>query len=71
MTTGEVERALAETKRAAKDLAGATARLTKHLLEKADDAAKNPAGSVHKAVKTVARELDSMSKEIERLLKEL
>lgn len=71
MPTGEVEQALAETKRAAKDLAEATARLTKRLLAKADTAAKDPAGSVEKAVKTVAHELDSLTKEIDRLLKKV
>ncbi len=71
MPSGELEQALGETKRAAKDLAVATARLTKRVLSKADRAAKDPAGSVQKAAHKVAKELDAMSKEIERLLKEI
>jgi hypothetical protein len=71
MSANELEQALGETKRAAKDLAVATARLTKHLLSKAETAARNPSGSATKAAKRVAKELDAASEEIERILKDL
>lgn len=69
--TGDLEEALAETKRAAKELAGATARLAHRVLSKADRAAKDPKASVQKAAQRVAKELDAMSKEIDRILKDL
>lgn len=62
---------LNDTKKAAHELADATARLSKRLVEKAQTAAKEPAASAKKAAKTVAKELDSAAKEIERILKEL
>ncbi len=71
MPSGELEQALGETKKAAKDLAVATARLTKRILHKADRAAQNPTASVEKAARKVAKELDAMAKEIDRLLKDL
>lgn len=71
MPAGEFEEALGETKRAAKDLAAATARLTKRLLSKADEAAKEPSATVKKAAHRVAQELDAMSKEIDKLLRDL
>lgn len=71
MASSEFEQVLSDTKRAAKDLAVASARLTKRLISKADQAAKDPAGTVHKAASQVAKELESMSKEIERLLDEI
>lgn len=66
-----VELILNETKKAARELADATARLSKRLVEKAQTAAKDPTGSAKKAAKTVAKELDSAAKEIDRILKEL
>ncbi len=67
----EFQEALAETKRAAKELATATARLTRRVLSKADRAAQDPKGSVRKAASRVAKELDAMSAEIDRILKDL
>lgn len=69
MAKENLEEALGEAKRAAKDLAEATARLTKRLLVRADRAAKNPSASVQKAARRVADELEAMSREIDRLLK--
>ncbi len=69
MPTGDLEEALGEARRAAKDLAAATARLTKRVLAHADRAAKAPSASLQKAAHRVAEELESMSKEIDRLLK--
>jgi uncharacterized protein YpuA (DUF1002 family) len=71
MSSSEFEEVLSETKRAAKDLAQASARLTKKLVSKADTAAKDPAAAVGKAARRVAKELESMSQEIERLIKDL
>lgn len=71
MAPSELEEALSEAKRAAKDLAVASARLTKKLIGKADQAAKNPSASVKKAAHQVAKELESMSKDIDQLLKGL
>lgn len=62
---------LSETKRAAKDLASASAELSKRLLSKAETAAKDPKGSAQKATRLVVKELDAAAKEVERILKDL
>lgn len=66
-----VEQILSETKRAAKELAEASARLSKRLVAKAQTAAKDPTGSAKRAAQKVAKELDSAAREIDRILKEL
>jgi hypothetical protein len=71
MARSELEQALGEAKHAAKELAVATARLTKRVVSKAEVAAKDPSGSAKKAAHRVATELDAAAKEIDRILKEL
>jgi hypothetical protein len=71
MSADELEKALGETKRAARDLAISAARLTKRLLTKAEAAARDPPGSATKAARRVAKELEAASKEIDRILKDL
>ena len=66
-----VEEVLNETRKAARELADATARLSKRLVKGAQTAAKDPSGSARKAAKKVAQELDSAAKEIDRILKGL
>ena len=66
-----VEEILNETRKAARELANATARLSKRLVKEARTATKDPSGSAKKAVKRVAQELDSAAKEIDRILKDL
>lgn len=63
--------ALHEVKRAAKDLASASAKLSKRLVVKAERAAKDPEGSARKATRAVAKELDAAAREIDRILKGL
>ncbi|MFY9716742.1 MAG: hypothetical protein WAK40_02240 [Thermoplasmata archaeon] len=71
MTSDELQEALRESKRAAKDLALASARLTKHLLLQAGAVARDPRGSAAKAARQVGKELDAASREIDRILKDL
>lgn len=66
-----VEQVLDETRKAARELADATARLSKRLVKEARTAAKDPPGSAKKAAKKVAQELDSAAKEIDRILRNL
>ena len=66
-----VDEILHETRKAARELADATARLSKRLMREARTAAKDPSGSAKKAAKKVAQELDSAAKEIDRILKDL
>jgi uncharacterized protein Yka (UPF0111/DUF47 family) len=62
---------LAETRRAARNLASSTAQLSKHLASKAQRAAKDPSGSAKKAVHRLAKELDAAAREIDKILKDL
>ncbi|MGP8078777.1 MAG: hypothetical protein ACLQD8_00635 [Thermoplasmata archaeon] len=71
MSDDELEKALGETKRAAKDLARAATRLTKRLLTKAEAAAKDPPHSAARVSRRVAKELDAASREIDRILRDL
>jgi hypothetical protein len=71
MSEDELEKALGESKRAAQELVRASARLTKHLLAKAEIAAKDPKGSATKAVRKVSQELEAASREVDRILREL
>ena len=68
---GDLEQALSDSKRAAKELAVASARLTKHLIQKAETAAKDPPGTATRAVKRLAEELEAATHEVERILKDL
>jgi hypothetical protein len=63
--------AIEATRKAAVELASASVRLTKRVLDKADAAAQDPSGSVKKVAQRAAKELDSAAKEIDRLLQKL
>ncbi len=71
MPDDTLEQALGEAKKAAKDLARASARLTRKLLARADRAAKDPKGTVKSATHRAAKELEAASREIDELLKRL
>jgi len=66
-----LKEAIEATRRAAIDLTVATAHLTKRVAEKADAAAKDPAGSARKAADRIAKGLNDMVRDLDRLLKEL
>ncbi len=66
-----VDQVLNETRKAARELADATARLSKRLVQKAQIAAKDPRGSTKKAARRVAKELDAAANEIDQILKKL
>ncbi len=69
--TETLEQILKETKRAAHELAQASARLSTRLVEKAQTAAREPKASAKRAAHQVAQELDAAAREIDRLLKEI
>ena len=71
MPDDTLNQALYEAKRAAKDLASASANLSKRLLARAEGAAKDPEGSAKKATRLVAKELEAAAKEVDRILKNL
>ena len=71
MPDDTLNQALSEAKRAAKDLASASAKLSKRLLAKAEGAAKDPEGSARKATRLVAKELEAAAREVDRILKGL
>ena len=60
-----------EVKRSAKELAVASARLSKHLAAKAETAAKDPSGSAKKVATRVTSELDRIANEIDKALRDL
>jgi hypothetical protein len=70
-STASFSDVLAETRRAAKNLASSTAQLSKRLASKAEKAAKDPSGSAKKAVRRLSKELDAAAREIDRILKDL
>jgi len=71
MTDDSLKEAIEATRRAATELAAASARLTKRVVAKADGAAHDPTGSAKKVAQRVAKELDAAAKEIDRILKDL
>jgi len=71
MANDPLREAMDATRRAALDLTVATARLTKRIAEKAEDAAKDPGGSARKAADKVAKGLNEMVTELDRILKDL
>lgn len=71
MTDESIEKALGEAMTAARDLARASAKLTRRLLQRADKAARDPKGTVTRAARSAAKELESASHEIDELLKKL
>jgi hypothetical protein len=71
MGSDSINEAVKDTKQAAKQLASATAKLSKRLIDKAETAARDPSGSAKKVAHRVAKELDAASREIDRILKDL
>jgi hypothetical protein len=71
MADDSLEAALGEAKQAAKDLARASKELTQRLLGKAERAAKDPKGTARRAAKTTAKELASVAREIDEILKKV
>jgi hypothetical protein len=66
-----LDQAVTDAKRAAKDLASATAQIARRLAAKADRAAKDPSGSAKRGARRVAAELDKARSEIEKILNDL
>ena len=71
MPEDTLKEALESTRRAAKELAEASARLAKRAVSKAEVAGRDPSGSAKKVARRVAKELDAAAKEVERILKDL
>lgn len=71
MSSKSLTDAVTEAKRAAKELAQATASLSREVLAKAKGAAKDPSATAHRVGERVARELDAASKEIDRILRKI
>lgn len=69
--TDPLEDAIRETKKAAKDLALATTKLTRHLLRTAQAAARNPSASAKKAADRAAKELGEAARDVERIIRKL
>jgi hypothetical protein len=63
--------AVSEVKRAAKEFAAATASLSRHVVAKAGDAAKDPTGTAKRATRRAAEELDKAARDVERILRDL
>jgi hypothetical protein len=66
-----VDRVIADTTRAAKDLAAASARFTERLASKMQAAADDPKGTATRAARRIARDLDEAREEIEKALRDL
>lgn len=60
-----------ETRRAAKELAEAVAKLTKRAFAKAEAASNDPSLSARKVAQRVAKDLDAAAKEVDRILRDL
>jgi len=71
MAEDSLKEAIEATRRAAKELAVASANLTKRVAGKADAAAHDPSGSAKKVAHRVAKELDRVAQEIDRILDDL
>jgi ABC-type nitrate/sulfonate/bicarbonate transport system substrate-binding protein len=71
MPDDTLEAALGEAKKAAQELARASARLTRRLLGGAERAAQNPRDSVERAARRAAKELEAAAREIDELLKKI
>lgn len=65
-----VEEALREAKRAAKELAAATARVSEYVLAKAKSAAADPPGAARKVLKRAADDLEAARRQVEQALRE-
>jgi uncharacterized Zn finger protein (UPF0148 family) len=66
-----IDRAVADTSRAAKDLAAAAAKFSERLAAQMRSAADDPKGTATRAARRVARDLDSAREEIEKALRDL
>jgi len=62
---------LGDVRRASRNLAVATARLTKRIASKAEVAAQNPTDSAKKAAHRLAKELEAAANEVEKILRDL
>jgi len=71
MTEESLEEALGEAKKAAQDLVRASAQLTRRLLDRAQRAAKDPRGSVERAARSAAKELEAAAREVNEILKKI
>jgi hypothetical protein len=70
-STDVIGQAVAEAKRAAKDLMEASARLSRMAIDRAEAAGKDPAGTAKKVAERVANDLESAARAVEKALKEL
>jgi hypothetical protein len=70
-STDSIEKLVAETKRAAMDLARASARVSERLLARAESATKGSGISAREAARKASKGLERARKEIERALDEL
>jgi zinc ribbon protein len=66
-----VDQMVAEVKQAAKELIQVSARISRYAVDHAEAAGKDPSGTVKKAAKRVAKELDDAAREVERVLRDL
>ncbi len=66
-----VDEILRETKRAVKDLAEATAKLSKRVAAHADAAVKDPSGTTRKALDRLKRDINSLVSDVSDALKKL
>jgi cell division septum initiation protein DivIVA len=71
MPEDSLKEAIEATRRAAKDLASATAKLAKQMIQKADSAAQHPPESARKVVDRVAKELEAAANEVDRIIRDL
>jgi zinc-ribbon domain len=66
-----VDKVVADTTRAARDLAAAAARFTEKLAAQVKATADDPKGSASRAARRVARDLDAAREEIEKAFRDL
>jgi hypothetical protein len=66
-----LEQAMLEVKRAAKELANATAQFSKRAAATADKAARDPSGTAKRAVERVKKEVDGAVADLSDLLRKL
>jgi hypothetical protein len=70
-TRDTVDSVIADATRAAKDITAAAAQLSEKLAARLRSAADDPKGSVSRAARRVARDLDNAREEIEKALRDL
>jgi len=69
--SSSVDQLVQDTRRAAHDLAESATLLAKRLAAHAETASKDPSGSAKKVAQRVAKELDDLGQEIEKIVKDL